>query len=380
MPLRAVRDTANIHAFEFNDAQWAELKAAYRSWGLHMPCCDCAAIPKTSSRGNNFFAHARKGECTTALERPEHLYCKQLIAQAAQSAGWTVITEWPGSTPGGEQWIADVFCQKGSAKIAFEVQMSPQTHAETVRRQLRYKASNVRGAWFFASEIRPSTVVFDRDTPAFVLSPFEVGQIPTIRRFDVHLPEFIVGMLSKRLVWDIPEYNKPLYVEFMPDTCWSCQRAVKQVYGHLEKLEHTQGEWHPRACTPASISTALESVQAVISNEELVAQSINPIGKRDVIRGKKTNWPYSNLCLHCRAPQENFQFGEKLRTYLNSPEFYVPEDDGENWEENCNEDGNESYRVSEADKEALKARLCAINRTIKGGGRWLLRPNDTLLN
>ena len=170
MPLRAVIDTGHIHAFDFDASRWAELKKTYRSVGLRIPCCGSSAVPKTSFLGNNFFAHSRKGECTTAPESAEHLYCKRLIAQAAQSAGWTVTTERPGASPTGEEWVADVFCEKGKAQIAFEVQMSPQTHEETIRRQLRYKASKVRGAWFYASNIRPGTVVFDKDTPAFVLS------------------------------------------------------------------------------------------------------------------------------------------------------------------------------------------------------------------
>ena len=37
-----------------------------------MPCCEADAIPKTSRRGTAFFAHARKGDCTTAPESDEH--------------------------------------------------------------------------------------------------------------------------------------------------------------------------------------------------------------------------------------------------------------------------------------------------------------------
>jgi hypothetical protein len=178
----------------------------------------------------------------------------------------------------------------------------------------------------------------------------------------------------------VPEFDRPLYVEFMPDTCWSCKKAVKQVYGYLKKMEDTMGEWHQRACTPASVSTALESVLVVISNEELLAQGLNPIGKRDVIKGKKTNWPYTNLCLHCGAPQDNFQFGQKLRTYLNSPEFYVPEGVDVNVEKSCDEAENGVDRVSNDEKETLKTRLCSISRTIKGGGRWMLLSKDSLNN
>jgi competence CoiA-like predicted nuclease len=97
-----------------------------------MPCCHVAAVPKTSTLGNYFFAHARRGECTTAPESAEHLYCKTLMAKAAASAGWTVTAERAGVSPGGEAWVADVFCEKGSAQVALEVQMSPQPREEAV--------------------------------------------------------------------------------------------------------------------------------------------------------------------------------------------------------------------------------------------------------
>ncbi|MBF4069172.1 hypothetical protein ISJ33_23825 [Burkholderia pseudomallei] len=114
---------------------------------IKMPCCGRAAIPKTSKRGNYFFAHAVRGDCTSAPESQDHIFLKSLIAKAAKSAGWTVVTEWSGTAPNGERWIADVFCQKGSAKVAIEVQLSYQTVEELRRRTSNYRASGVRVAW-----------------------------------------------------------------------------------------------------------------------------------------------------------------------------------------------------------------------------------------
>lgn len=319
MPLRAVSNTSNVHAFKFDGLQWAELKVTYRTMNLRMPCCDSQAIPKTSSLGNNFFAHARKGNCTSAPESAEHLYCKQLVAQAALRVGWSVHTEWRENTPDGDEWIADVFCQRGSAKIAFEIQISPQTHEETLQRQARYRASGVRGAWFYSSRIRQGQVAHNQDTPAFVLSPFEVGHVPLILGFNVPLPEFVAGMLTKRLIWHIPEYSKPLHVEFMNDNCWACQQPIKQVYGYLANIApdgESYEDWHERAFTVATISKALEAVFAVVSNEELRSDGLNPIGKIDEIRGKPTSWPYCNQCMYCGAPQNNFHIGEKLREII----------------------------------------------------------------
>lgn len=320
MPIRATSDQGDIHAFALNAAQWAALKLTYRDLNLHMPCCGVEAIPKTSTRGNYFFAHARRGECTTAPESSEHIYCKTLIARAALEAGWTVTTEQPGMAPTGEEWVADVFCEKGAAKLAFEVQMSPQAEDETIRRQLRYKASGVRAAWFFGQRARKGTIPFDKDTPAFKLSAIVFGEPPSVERFDVTLPTFVTAMLQKRLTWTVLRYSRPHLVEFMEDKCWACHSPVKQVLEHmrgdggaaLTPDDFYEGRWNPSANTVPSISNRLEALQADISNDELAAQGLNLVGRKDVINGKPTRFPYCNLCLHCRAPQNNFHLSNRM--------------------------------------------------------------------
>lgn len=54
----------------------------------------------------------------------EHIYLKSIIAKAAINAGWSVITEFRGQSKEGERWIADVYCEKGKARVALEVQLS----------------------------------------------------------------------------------------------------------------------------------------------------------------------------------------------------------------------------------------------------------------
>ncbi len=150
-----------------------------------------------------------------------------------------------------------MFCEKGSAKIAFEIQMSHQTDEEAQRRQLRYKASGVRGAWFYSSKARKAPVAFDKDTPAFALVPVVVGKVPTVQRFDVSLPEFVAAMLNKRLVWTVPEYSSPIQIEFLTDICWACSKPIKQVFGYFQREiiedededEDDRIGWHERALT-----------------------------------------------------------------------------------------------------------------------------------
>lgn len=334
MPLRAVTDSGNVHAFELDEQAWGCLKQGYRQMGLRMPCCGVAAVPKTSRLGTRFFAHARKGECVTAPESAEHIYCKNLIAQAAQAAGWSVTTERPGATPEGEAWIADVFCEKGKAKLAFEVQMSPQTHEETLRRQARYRASGVRGAWFYGPRGCKGPTATDIATPAFSMSSVDVGCSPTIDRFHVTLPEFVKGMLEKRLDWVVQERIEPVYVEYMLDTCWSCHKPVKQVYGYLAAPEEAEKwGWHERPFSVASISTDLMEVTLEVSAAELVKHGLNGVGERSTVGGKATNWGFSNLCRHCNAPQDNSHLGQKLREVLHGLVRSPGSRDFESWNE-----------------------------------------------
>lgn len=56
-------------------------------------------------------------------------------------------TEVPGASSEGERWIADVLCERGERRIAFEIQWSSQAPADYERRQSRYAQSGVRCIW-----------------------------------------------------------------------------------------------------------------------------------------------------------------------------------------------------------------------------------------
>lgn len=372
MPIRAGSDQGDVLAFALNAQQWQDLRTRHKAKALNlwMPCCNVPAVPKTSPRGTFFFAHARRGECTTADESPEHLYCKSLIAQAAMDAGWSVTSEWPGQSPEGEQWLADVYCEKGTAKLALEVQLSPQSDAETVRRQTRYRSSGVRGAWFFGARARQATMELDQQTPAFSLRSVVVGEEPMVEPFGVRLTEFVKAMLHKRLDWAIPLYNRPHLVEYIEDACWACKKPVKQVLEHVEggsspedealtAADFYEGRWDSPAYTVASISKRLEALHAVVSNDDLAAQGLNPVGRKDVIDGKPTRFPFCNMCLHCKAPQNNHFLSERVLGAIRGQAFVETVDD------------------NAAPAQAGPFGVALIPRVLPGRGVWKLQGSGS---
>ena len=82
-----------------------------------MTCCDEHATIKTSKLGTQFFAHKRRGECTSAAETAEHLFVKACIAKAIRGTGWEVNTEQRGQAPDGSVWVADVMASRGAHRI-----------------------------------------------------------------------------------------------------------------------------------------------------------------------------------------------------------------------------------------------------------------------
>ncbi len=118
MPLRCLDPTGlSIQSFELADEEWRALGAENRkARHLRMPCCSSAVTLKTSRLGTRFFAHKAVGTCTTAAETETHLRLKRMAVEAARRNGWRAETEVTGTSPSGEQWIADVLAQRAKAK------------------------------------------------------------------------------------------------------------------------------------------------------------------------------------------------------------------------------------------------------------------------
>ena len=235
----------------------------------------------------------------------ERIYLKTLIAKAAKSAGWSVVTEWPGETPGGKKWVADVYCEKGKARIALEVQLSYQSKEDLLARQQAYYSSGVRAAWLASSEkFKDGYTAQRKDFPFFQASPFSVGEEPRVCGFDVCVSEFVVGMLSKKLSWKSSPRIYQIY--YLRDACWKCGQEVKHIYGSGIDV------YGDSAKTVPNMSTVLSEFGKFIANDELEALGLNAIGCFENMKGNAPGFPYCNVCIHCGAPQNNYYVMKKL--------------------------------------------------------------------
>ncbi|MEP9373853.1 competence protein CoiA family protein [Mesorhizobium sp. KR1-2] len=213
-------DQQSIHAFDLSPDDWAALVVQNRSERhLRMPCCSARVALKTSRKGTRFFAHMADGGCQTAPETEAHLRLKQMAVEAARAHGWEAGTEVPGLAPDGETWMADVLARKGRAGVAVEIQWSPQTVEETLRRQQRYRASGIRGLWLLrktavpAIEQLPSAIVLEGPNQTYDVALSSGQKMPVRSLLD--------AAFSGRLKFGVPRGTAgTVSVRVAPVNCW----------------------------------------------------------------------------------------------------------------------------------------------------------------
>lgn len=303
MPLKALIDSEPIQSFDLAKEEWAALKVEYKQRELTMPCCGRTAIPKTSNLGTQYFAHSRKSDCTSAPETAEHLYLKFVVAKEAKELGWHVSTEKAGHTPSGEGWIADILCEKGNTKVAIEIQWSPQSEDEYIRRTLKYKESGVRCLWLFRQQSNRTYFQheFERSKGLPKFGFKRSGNDFLVSEFSVSVRCFVVGALSGSLQWapkegDLVEAS----IRYEAVNCWRCKKVTQIVFAldlNTETGDHID-------TLGFDDSQAAEFIAEKFESNLLIKHGIGPIKPR---YSKTIGGHYvSNGCIHCDALQGNF--------------------------------------------------------------------------
>lgn len=217
MPLTALHGEIRLVSVDLPSPAFEALRGAT---DLVMTCCEARAIPKRSVLGLPFFAHHTRGTCEYAGESELHVLAKVEILRAARAAGWVADVEVRGHTPEGQRWRADVLCERGRHRVAFEVQRSGIVLQELHARQALYRASGVRGFWLMRTHERRlrQAQPWQHETPALYLS--HDRHIPDL---NLNLTSFTRAALGGHLkLFPIPDQPVQLRVVAEPKRCFRC--------------------------------------------------------------------------------------------------------------------------------------------------------------
>lgn len=224
--LTAMLGDRRLISIDLEEEDWRRIHRPKRPAGLRCPTCSAAMYAKERSL-TRFFAHAPgASNCASNGESSEHLRLKLEVVKAARGAGWLAEPEWrrdDDNTASDRIWIADVLCTdpRSHRRIAFEIQLSPQTPEEARLRTERYRADGIETIWIAGSR-RPWTidadcVIVDRD---YITGGLFTGNSSA--------PDHIWH-------WDPVERNPPL-VEWIPEVLDS-RWVSRQVHASLRAAE-----------------------------------------------------------------------------------------------------------------------------------------------
>jgi hypothetical protein len=244
MPLRALIDGRDLVAPLLDDSEWDSLRSEVKrkSVSLSLPCCDATAFPRVSKLGTRHFFHQRAHGCSGAGETFQHLWAKTEIVRACADAGWDAQTEVAGNG-----WRADVLATPGSARVAFEVQWSPQDEQTCRLRQQRYEADGIRGCWLYRGDT-PSPA--ERELPIFRL----VSEKETVAQVELGGQHHGVREFASLLLGGKVRYSATarayLRVSFVDYPCWKCKLPAHIYYAQeLSRCGRylgwdSAGQWH----------------------------------------------------------------------------------------------------------------------------------------
>lgn len=279
----AMIDGERVESFDVTAEAWRSLRnnVADGSATAILQCCKSRAVLKTSHLGTHFFAHRGKSDCPGALETEAHLDLKRALYDAVRGAGWQATIEHYDQ---GRPWQADVLAVKGSRRVAFEIQWSPQSMPRTAERQSRYRSFGVGACWLFQTMPRSAA---RRDVPAFQIVIESDRPAPSIllAGHQVTASVFVEALFSKACRFrdhlDL-DTERPYELGLVPTDCPTCGSHIFFIaeplptllsrcglpLGHLPrqaskaKLAAAYSWWHP-AVNKRLVAESTEVVQSI---------------------------------------------------------------------------------------------------------------------
>ena len=306
MPLHALCEGEDFLAWKFSTDEWISVKALSRTRRLLLPCCGSQAIPKTSKLGTQFFAHKARTTACGLSESPEHLLYKTIVARAAEQAGWHTRTEVAASDG---SWRADVLCRRGKVQIALEIQLSTIPLSEFEARQQRYKAAEIRAAWFARSPF--DAVELGADLPIFTLelaNRLEPAISLITEANPIPLATFVVDLLSGKLEFRAPPPCPAEAFFVVPARCYNCQSTFEKIAGLFRADNRPSHKWSVESGDILSLDEVEPRRRKELRKIAATWKKHQPSLSHLAVKFSYTQRKYSFManCPACRAKQGNF--------------------------------------------------------------------------
>jgi hypothetical protein len=184
MPLKAIVNGKTLLAPSIGLDDWRALQKEKPK--VLMTCCTTKGYMRVREGMQEFVHKQRPEDCLGRPDSIEHDYLKTAVMHAAENAGWVADVE--SRDPKGK-WVADVLASKGSAKVVFEVQLSPITDEKLRGRYAAYRQSRIRSCWFVKGRLGRAYVEEpNSDMPVFSLEQNDEREFGE-SRFQVSLTE-----------------------------------------------------------------------------------------------------------------------------------------------------------------------------------------------
>lgn len=339
MPLVATLSEQRMEANCLDDQAWESMRKRYRAGEPLLMPCGQPGVPRRSKLGLKHFAHkAGEKKCTLHWdESPEHLELKAILAQAARDRGWEAVLEYPAHD---RSWIADVMATDGRRSIALEVQWSPQSAEDFVRRQQRYAEAGLECIWF----VSPRNREHASDVPSVELKGGSGTWAVCLttgfgRSQDVPLAEAAADLLNGDYRELIEPYVQAYSVQVAMMKCWkeSCSRWLT-----VWRLDDIQVK--TRCGLEGTVETTYDPLSRLFQKERieaLVAAQVLPLlghAQVDLPRPATLASRYSKTadrtylaycCPHCGAMQGDVPINEsktRWRTYVIGRPLRLPID------------------------------------------------------
>lgn len=154
-------------------------------------------------------------------ELSKHVEIQTAIVEACMNYGFDAVQEYRG-----RGWRADVHAERNDERIAFEIQISPQSLKRTLERQAKYVRDGIRCCWLF--ETPPSKLTNERpDLPLFFVSrlPDSSYTVSLSGRRQLLLGEFVEVFLHGGILFSSSARTQPkqlVKLVFFEMKCWKC--------------------------------------------------------------------------------------------------------------------------------------------------------------